>query len=182
MRLTFKEISRKDKDYKSLKELYIKAFPKAERMPFWYMARQARRDDIALLGIYDEDRLIGMTYIMVWRDIVYIQYLAVAKNQRGKGYGSRILSDLKERYKDCRFVLEIEEVIKEAPNYKDRQKRQEFYEKNGFYEPGYLLTEGIRYWFMVVGEFNADEYLSMIRDFRGRLLSLISMPRIEKRK
>lgn len=180
--LRFETVTKAHGDRVKIKELYQSAFPLYERMPFWFMIRQAKREGAQLLGIYDGNEPIGMVYLVKWQDIVYIQYFAIEESCRGSGYGSKALSMLKDRYGGCRFLLEMEEVAPDAPNYEQRLKRRAFYEKNGFHGTELLLTElGVRYEFMTVGGFTPDEYMTLTAACRGRILSLFLKPKITER-
>lgn len=94
-------------------------------------------------------------YIVTYADFptfIFIDYLLVTSQHRGKGTGSKILNKLKERNKT--IVLEVE-----PPDAEDHStmKRIRFYEKNGFVraehiqytrfdEDGETYTMDIYYW------------------------------------
>jgi ribosomal protein S18 acetylase RimI-like enzyme len=61
-----------------------------------------------------------------------VLYLAVDGSLRGKGYGSRVLSQIKAEKPGQRTVLNIEPLDEKAPNAEQRRKRLAFYERNGF--------------------------------------------------
>lgn len=83
-------------------------------------------------GLYDQDQFIGLTYTAVDEKAVYLFYLAIEPDKRGHGYGSQVLTLLKERYPAKQIFLDIEPVTSEADNYEQRQKRLAFYQQNGF--------------------------------------------------
>jgi GNAT superfamily N-acetyltransferase len=58
---------------------------------------------------------------------IFIDYLLVTSNTRGKGIGTKILDKMKERGK--MIILEAEPVI---PKDSDSQRRLNFYYRNGF--------------------------------------------------
>lgn len=60
-------------------------------------------------------------------EFLFIDYLLVTSNQRGKGTGSKVLDSLKQ--KDKLIILEAEPIDEEDP---DTRRRQRFYMKNGF--------------------------------------------------
>ena len=60
-----------------------------------------------------------------------LDYLAVAKNRRGQGIGSKILQKMREQYQGKGLFLEIEIVDDSAENYEERKRRKQFYLANG---------------------------------------------------
>ena len=82
-----------------IEELYLNSFPKEERFPFWILEECSKENNSDLYGIIDNDKLIGMCYLVNCSNAYYLMYLAVEPNLRNQNYGSRILMDLKEKYK-----------------------------------------------------------------------------------
>lgn len=125
-----------DSDFNSrenVKNLYLTAFPQAERVPYFLLCRLCKRRGVSFNAVYDKSSFAGLIYTVCHKDIVFIFYFAVNSVLRGKGYGSRILAAVKEKYPDCRFVLNIEECNPSSSNYAERLKRKEFYKKSGFF-------------------------------------------------
>jgi GNAT superfamily N-acetyltransferase len=60
-------------------------------------------------------------------DYIFIDFMLVFGNNRGKGSGSRVLNELKKMGKS--IILEVEPATIKDP---DSEKRIKFYEKNGF--------------------------------------------------
>lgn len=127
------------KKAKSLKQiiniykLYRISFPKEERKPFWLILTGALRGNFELFSIEDSKRFKGLAITLKNNDLALLDYLAISPSEKGGGYGSRALDFLKDYYKGFRFFLEIENSSDEkAPNYRERQLRKKFYEKNGF--------------------------------------------------
>ncbi len=102
----------------------------------WYTPKVLRKwitypkDDIILVA-RDGEKLIGMCLVHEMRDWVYFSSLYVAKDYRGKGIGTALLTKmtntLKKKYRDC--ALLVKETNTEA---------QKFYRKQGF-KKGYLF-------------------------------------------
>lgn len=65
-------------------------------------------------------------------------YLAIDEEQRGKGYGSKILQDLIKKYET--IILSIERP-KEGLSA-DKKRRKSFYLKNGFIETNKFIEDG----------------------------------------
>ncbi|KMK74798.1 GNAT family N-acetyltransferase [Alkalihalobacillus pseudalcaliphilus] len=78
--------------------------------------------------IYHKDE--GPHHVLMYvetNDFVFVDYLFVSKEARGQGLGKKLLNKLKD--KDKPIILEVEPVDYEDT---DTQKRQKFYNREGF--------------------------------------------------
>lgn len=122
-----------------IEKLYLSAFPKEERFPFWILEECSKKDNSSLYSIFDNNLFIGMCYIVNCDDAYYLMYLAVESELRNKNYGSKILKDLKQKYKT--LFLSIDMAIDEISI-----KRKNFYLRNGFYDTNkYYEDTGVWY-------------------------------------
>ena len=81
-----------DLKYKDeLEELYLSAFPKEERFSFWILEDCSKEDNSDLYAILDNDKFVGMCYIVNCDGAYYLMYLAIQDELRNKKYGSKIL-------------------------------------------------------------------------------------------
>lgn len=95
---------------RDLKKLYRSAFPASEKKPFWLIKMKKRAGITDILGLLDENnRLVGEIITIAWRDLLLVDYFAIAEQVRGQGCGTRALELLRERYNDRRILLEIEQ-------------------------------------------------------------------------
>lgn len=138
-----------------VKELYKTAFPKEERLPWWIMKLFCKRKNADVAVYMDGDKFCGFTHIYETEKMAFVLYLAVNGEERGKGYGSQILDILKSAYVDKAIVLNIEPIDENAPNAEQRKSRLRFYNRNGFFDTGYLVED-------VGGMFTA---MSNVKDF-----------------
>lgn len=141
MSLEFVNINDNIQYKKQVKNLYISSFPKEERAPFGLMKIYARRKSTDFYCIYDNEIFVGLTYILHDDTIAYVSYLAINSELRGQGYGSKVLSYLKDKYKGKKIILAIEPVTPDSNNYEERVNRKKFYNKNGFYEMNFNIFE-----------------------------------------
>lgn len=76
-----------------------------------------------------------------------------------------MLRQLKEMSDGKELVLNIELLDKTADNYKQRVKRMEFYERNGFRDTGYCLVDVTgEYSILSTGDsFGVEEYEKAIK-------------------
>ncbi len=85
-----------------LRQLYrehvARDFPPAERRPLSAILRLRRRGDYDTWGVFDGDALAA--YAFLWRgaDCALLDYLAVCRDARGQGYGTRALELVKGQY------------------------------------------------------------------------------------
>lgn len=127
-------------EYKdSIKKIYLESFPKEERFPFWILKHSINQNKSILNAIIDDDKFIGMEYIVNCEDSFYLMYFAINKDLRNKNYGSNVLKDLKNKYKT--IFLSIEK-----PNNGLSKRRKNFYLRNGFYETNkYYIDNSVEY-------------------------------------
>lgn len=91
---------------RDLKKLYRSAFPASEKKPFWLIKMKKRAGITDILGLLDENnRLVGEIITIAWRDLLLVDYFAIAEQVRGQGCGTRALELLRERYNDRRILL-----------------------------------------------------------------------------
>lgn len=125
--------------YKKVKDLYFQAFPKEERVPWWLLRLYSKWKIIDLTLWLDGDVFCSFTASVSVDGLHFVLFFAVAQELRGKGYGSAILSAIKQEYEPV--ALNVEPLIDTAPNYAQRQSRFAFYRKNGFVDTGYHVWE-----------------------------------------
>jgi len=159
------------KNYKKqIKKLYNKAFPKCEQTPFSFLLRKTKDKRNAFYAILDGDEFIGLTYIIKGEKIVYVFYLAIMEEHRGKGYGSAVLTLIKEQYPDKVITLAIEDTAEvDAPNYSERMSRLAFYKRNGFGQLNIRINEvGVVYELLgtSTGITQAD-FLDLMKKYMG---------------
>lgn len=117
--------------------LYVTAFPEDERPPvnMFYSSLKTHQEN-RLFSYYEKDEFIGFTYLIFYKDIIYLFFLAIKEEKRNQGYGTKILSDVKDSYPDKVILLCYEEVDESYPDYENRKRREKFYLRNGFIRNG----------------------------------------------
>ena len=182
MMLRFVNARNDKKKLNEIKKLYDEAFPKEEQIPFWILRKASRTSTAELMQVYDDDLLVGFIHLVYFEDVVYLYYLAIEPDERGQGYGSKILQALRRRFSARRIILNIEVVDENCDNYEERKKRKEFYLKNGFREAGYSTREyGVEYEMLYLGgNVSYEEFLALIRKYFGRTLALMVKKNFKK--
>ncbi len=79
-------------------------------------------------------KFCGFSNSITHGSITNIVYFAVVPELRSRGYGSQILQVIHEQHPDTRIVvdIEVEEDSKNAEELERRNRRREFYQRNGF--------------------------------------------------
>ena len=124
---------------KLVKSLYLRAFPDEERLPWWVLGLNSRRQGIDLTAWMDGDKFCGFTSSATVEGLHFLLFFAVAEDCRSQGYGSAILQAIQAAHPAV--VLNIELLDPAADNYPERLRRFAFYQKNGFHDAFYHVWE-----------------------------------------
>ena len=156
-------------DIKKIKRLYDRSFPDDERIPFRHLLNTLNSERI-MHAYYDEDVLVGMTFVFLKDDMVYLSYICVSDEIRNKGYGTEILKAVQCEFSGYRVVIDIEELKPESDNYEERVRRRNFYLHNGFVSCDvfyhiYAVDYELLSW---NGKVSQEEWHSIIRKHWGR--------------
>ena len=118
--------------WKEIKSIYMEAFPKRERKPFFVLKHSVKRGKARVFTASDENRLLGFAVAIPYQNMVMVDYLAVSGKIRSKGTGSFIMQEICQYFSDKKVVLLIEQLDEGAENQEQRIARRRFYLKNGF--------------------------------------------------
>lgn len=113
-------------------------FAKGEIKPLARILELYEKGKYFCYGLYDEGEFAGYCFLVVSkeRDAVLLDYFAISKELRGKGYGSICLTLLKEEIERQKFgtlILEVENPRfgKDEEEKALRRRRIGFYIRNG---------------------------------------------------
>ena len=126
-------------DYSYVQDLLVEAFPPNERPPFEGLIEKANQGLADFWVIREEDRNIGLAYLLTIEDVTYLFYFAVDSTCRGKGYGSIAMKKIMEQYKDTHILFSIEDWEEESDNAEQRVKRHQFYLRCGLIDLPFKL-------------------------------------------
>ncbi|MBR3841605.1 MAG: GNAT family N-acetyltransferase [Erysipelotrichales bacterium] len=165
--LTFKNIKENKECISKIKKLYTTSFPENEQVPFVYLRLKAESDISDIFGVYEDDNFIGLLVTLYYKDIVFLWYLAIEHDLRGKGHGSLILNEAAKKYAGYRLILNIEEVENE-----NQQRRKNFYLKNGYRECGFKTMEyGVIYEMLCHDDVvTYEEYKELMINYVGKTM------------
>lgn len=106
--------------------LYEDAFPAEERRELNEQIRILKFSNYHFDVIIDDDKLNGFLLWWDFETLRYIEYFAIASEQRNKGFGKQILENFIATNNKA-VLLEVE-----LPNSTINQRRIKFYERVGF--------------------------------------------------
>ncbi len=118
-------------DWLRLRRLYVRAFPREERKPFFVILGMYRRGNSDMWCIRERGRVTGLAFTVNSPRIILLDYLAVDARCREKGVGTWAMGRLMEHYRDRGLVVEIESTLEKTPDIQQRQRRKAFYEHCG---------------------------------------------------
>ena len=124
-----------------VKRLIKSSFPIIEQFPFWLLSLLALQKGVRFDAYYDNEVFCGLTYTVEDKNMVFILYLAVNDKIRSQGYGSQILQSVKNHVYTKPIVLNVEATNPNAANAQQREKRIEFYRKNGIIDTNYVFVD-----------------------------------------
>ncbi len=133
MNLTEKNLSKKLSNYKEICQFMQRVFPKEELIPMWLIRIITLKKNYDFKVYYDNSLFVGILFTIDTKDTLFVFYIAVNDAIHSKGYGSKLLQVLFNKYPNKSVTLFIETMNdKNAANYEQRLKRLAFYERNGF--------------------------------------------------
>jgi len=135
-------IDSKSKIKSKIKQLFSNSFSRKEIIPLWYLLLKAKKPNIDFLAFYDQEKFIGLAYLIKHKEVIYVLYLAIEPEERSKGYGSKVLDLLKSLNNDSKIFLTIDGINLDAKDYKKRCQRKKFYKDNDFIDAKLLLKIG----------------------------------------
>ena len=164
--IRFEKIDENTKNLEEIKQLYMDAFPFEERIPFYIMVLVGNDRGVEFLSIYDDDTWLGFIHTLVGEKLSYIFYFAIDSSLRQSGYGSKIIREYKKIHP--KLSLAIEPIEDNSDNIRQRKKRLEFYEKNGFETLDTRVVEmGVEFELMGAKgmEIKESDYKSLVKKF-----------------
>lgn len=126
-----KQVYLSSSNHRQVDKLLKRSIPDVERMSWALFYLMISRGKAKYYSFYEDKELVGLIYYFDTKEYVYVLYLAVNPDIRSKGYGSKILEWINNHTKK-KIVIDIESVKENSNNSEQRQKRLNFYLKNGF--------------------------------------------------
>lgn len=151
-----------------LYDLYDKAFPEQEKKTLQIMENLVADNRMEMLAMVDEDEFVGLAINLIdtEQNRALLDYYAIVPEKRSGGYGSKGLEVLLDRFKNQKYIFEIETQDEKAENAEERKRRKAFYLRNGLKETG-LFVNAYNTDFEILtpdGELTFWEYVDFLRE------------------
>jgi len=127
--------------WKQVKEIYMEAFPKAERKPFFVLRHSVKSKKAQILTATEDGTLMGFVMVIPYGGMVMVDYLAVSSKIRSRGTGSQIMQQVCEHFADKRIVLLIERLDDNAENAQQPLPEQSRTEKTAGFPARVFVRE-----------------------------------------
>ncbi|NLZ93003.1 MAG: N-acetyltransferase [Firmicutes bacterium] len=123
-----------------IKQIYathmVNDFPAAELKPFKAIESLISKHNYQCFALYSQGSIVAYAFCCFnnLQTCFLLDYYAVIAAKRGRGHGSQFLTLLKEKFCDVDgFLVEVEKVesVQKEQERKQREKRINFYLKNG---------------------------------------------------
>lgn len=110
-----------------IKNLYIEAFPKAERKPMDQIIKVCENGFGRIIPILLDDEFVGMFITLDSNkdDALLIDYFAIKNDYRGLSLGSKSI-ELLNKMENKTIIIEIEPCHKDAENFIQRKRERNF--------------------------------------------------------
>lgn len=171
------EIKKMNKNqWSSIKNIYMEAFPKAERKPFFLLKHCIKKGKAEIWVGTEKEIVLGFIVLIPYHDMILVEYLAVSNQTRSKGAGSQILHKICQQYDDKRILLLIEKIDELASNNAQRLARKRFYLKNGFVSSN-IFTQGVSGAMEILctgGNISGDDFIAIQTYALGKWLFKLS--------
>ena len=152
-------------------------FPKPELKPLEVILKAIDKDLYEPLGLFDDSKIIGYTFLVKYCGNYLVDYLAVNSDSRNNGAGSEMVQLLADYLKDAGNVIgEVEDpdYAHEAVAKDIQTRRLNFYYRNGCTDTGLRVKcFGVPFRIFRVGQRqseNRDELWELYQDFYRRVL------------
>lgn len=164
MKLSTEPITKNGRFWNEVNTLAKETFPPQEYLAPSKLVEMAEADDFDFLALTENSSFVEFIAVRIDQNLAYLFFLAIVPSYRSKGYGSRVIETLKVRYLDKKQVVDFEMLDDTANNYRQRQKRREFYLRNGYRETGMFLTYlGVNYEvFCMDQDFDPEKFIKMM--------------------
>lgn len=140
MKLNIIPISADSPYLDAVNALAIEAFPPEEYLSPETLIEMSKEEDFDFWALLDGEKFVGFMAVQTHKDLAYLFFLAIDPACRANGYGSLAIETLKAKYPDKKQIVDFEMLDETAENYDQRQKRRNFYLRNGYLETGHFLS------------------------------------------
>lgn len=170
----------KENQWTQIKEIYLEAFPKCERKPYFALRHSVKKKKALVMTAAEGNQLLGFAVLIPYQDMVMVDYLAVSSKIRSKGTGSYLLEHICKHFAGKKIVLLIERPDDASENQSQRLARRRFYLKNDFTSSNIFIT-GVSGDMEIMnrgGMISANDYMALQQYALGSLFFKLSKIKI----
>ncbi len=124
-----------EENFTSVYKRLVDAFPYEERRDECDEKKCFLKEQFNFCEITDNGESVGLIVFWLFESFLFIEHIAINKELRSKGYGSKAIELIKTKY-NLPIILEAE-----APETEVQKKRIKFYENLGFKVNSYDYTQ-----------------------------------------
>ena len=131
--MRFIKLTSTDENYSLIEDLLQSAFPREERRDSEKQRQFTDNNEkFHCNAIYSGNEYVGLITYWDFTDYIYIEHFAINESLRGKGFGKKALSTIKETI-DKPIILEVEMPTDKNENLDPiAMNRIKFYQQSGF--------------------------------------------------
>ena len=122
-------------NFSSVYKRLVDAFPYEERRDECDEEKCFLKEQFNFCEITENDKSVGLIVFWVFESFLFIEHIAINKEMRSNGYGSKAIELAKAKY-NLPIILEAE-----FPETEMQKKRIKFYENLGFKVNSYSYTQ-----------------------------------------
>lgn len=78
-------ICAEEKQWKEIKTIYMEAFPKRERKPYFALRHSVKTKKAVVMAATEGEQVLGFIVLIPYKDMVMADYLAVSSKVRSRG-------------------------------------------------------------------------------------------------
>lgn len=124
-------------EFDEVYQLFEDSFIPSELRPYKLM-KELFNHEFVIYAYKKDNEILSALIVWEFNECVFIENFATLKTMRNLGLGSKMLTYIKNIYKDYLIVLEVEE-----PVHNEEIRRVHFYKKNGFYFNDYCYVQPV---------------------------------------
>lgn len=134
--MKFIKLTAESSDIAVLEKINEEAFPENERN----LLTNLIATGAGVYGIYEFSEAIGFMVVREYKDLVYLAYLAVRSDSRGRGIGTAVLNEFVNSFFDKQIVVEYEAPDGTVDHGLNAIRRRNFYRRCGFRHTGWFTS------------------------------------------
>lgn len=124
--LRTEKITKNFEDMENINSLALEAFPPKEYLAPCEIIKMAETKELDFWALYDNNIFVGFMVVKIYKNIVYLFFLAIFSEIRSKGYGKAAIEILKILYPSKLYVVDLELIDNQAKNKVQREKEKIF--------------------------------------------------------